>query len=883
MLKNAQIISHFQSLPGQGVRMRYSYPPVLNPVINLEKPVKEWSFTRLLLLVGTPLVAAVMLIMTVSTYRIASHYLNRAYARNAHTRALAQAHEIQQLLVEARYELLNLGHADLTAESIQAYMMGKPATKRNRYAEIAFHAVDQGRNFLLLNTGEHLWRVPNEKASEIKFGTFTRKEKVEGKLEDFVQIDPPVQVYYTSVPYLGSVENMEFSVIRLSTPVMDRDKTFIGYLTLSVDIVEIQRVMTLFSSRQSPLYIFPQERERARSFFFDAAGWLICETGPTSAGRPHVSIDTIRTGLQGDMGRPGFDSAFRPNPQYEKYWAVVSAVQSGKDGEIDFSNFLNDPENTARDHFLYYVPIRFQEETGRDPAILGGIGCIDSSFMLKSSRYEIALALAISWLAALLLTLGAFFYLNRRISKPIRILTNAAEKLALGDETSTLDLSPLPKELRHLQHAMNVLLLQLQVARNETKRRQNMAFEEMQRQPVCLDSMADALRMGKYQDEGLPSGIVGASQAVRGLNAMIHKASQVMADVLIVGETGTGKELTAEAIHRGSARASGPFISINCGALDENLLMDALFGHVKGAFSEAKTDRKGAFLAASGGTLHLDEIGNASPKVQQAMLRALAARVIRPLGSDQEQPFDARIIAATNVDLLECSRNGTFREDLYYRLAVITIITPPLRDRKEDIPALVRTFLVEEALGKGKNPLDLSRGALDKLLQYDWPGNIRELKNCITRAMTFAEGQILLADHLEFGQTKPVSDDNEVRTMPLVPIPKGSTPPSLSEVASETKNQPPIAQTEMPSQSTSKSRTTSSGDLRGIDLNPRQKKAWPSIVASGGTNRALYQSAIGDEISVRTAQYDLQDMVNKGLLIKSGKGPSSRYVVAGRF
>ncbi|MBU4526373.1 MAG: sigma 54-interacting transcriptional regulator [Desulfomicrobium sp.] len=858
--------------------MRYSYPPILNPVINLEKPIKEWSFTRLLLLVGTPLVAAVMLIMTVSTYRIASHYLNRAYARNAHTRALAQAHEIQQLLVEARYEVLNLGHADLTVESIQAYMMGKPATKRNRYAEIAFHAVDPDKNFLLLNTGEHLWRVPNDKASEIKFGTFTRKEKVEGKLEDFVQIEPPVQVYYTSIPYLGSVENMEFSVIRLSTPVMDRDKTFMGYLTLSVDIVEIQRVMTLFSSRQSPLYIFPQERERARSFFFDAAGWLICETGPAATGRAHISIDAIRTGLQGDMGRPGFDSAFRPNPQYEKYWAAVSAVQSGKDGEIDFSNFLNDPANTAKDHFLYYVPIRFQEEAGRDPAILGGIGCVDSSFMLKSSRYEIALALTISWLGALLLTLGAFFYLNRRISKPLNILTVAAEKLALGDETSTLDLSPLPKELRHLQHAMNVLLLQLQAARNETTLRQNKVFDEMQRQPVCLDSMVDALRTEKYQDNGVTSGIVGASHAMRELNAMIHKASQVMADVLIIGETGTGKELTAEAIHRGSARASGPFISINCGALDENLLMDALFGHVKGAFSEAKTDRKGAFLAASGGTLHLDEIGNASPKVQQAMLRALAARVIRPLGSDQEQPFDARVISATNVDLLECSQSGTFREDLYYRLAVITITTPPLRDRKEDIPALVRTFLADEAQGTGKNPPDLSRGALDKLLQYDWPGNIRELKNCITRAMTFAEGQILLADHLAFGQTKSLSRDTELA--PVIPIQKGASAPACSDVAAETETQPSGMHRDRSRQTKTQLRSTASDDLRGLDLNHRQKKAWPSIVASGGTNRALYQSALGEEISVRTAQYDLQDMVNKGLLIKSGKGPSSRYVVA---
>jgi two-component system, NtrC family, response regulator HydG len=431
---------------------------------------------------------------------------------------------------------------------------------------------------------------------------------------------------------------------------------------------------------------------------------------------------------------------------------------------------------------------------------------------------------------------------------------------------------------------MNVLLLQLQVARDETKQRQNRVFEEMQRQPVCLDFMADTLRLENQKDAELSSGIVGTSQAVRELNDMIHKASQVMADVLIVGETGTGKELTAEAIHRSSARARGPFISINCGALDENLLMDALFGHVKGAFSEAKADRKGAFLAASGGTLHLDEIGNASPKVQQAMLRALAARVIRPLGSDLEQPFDARIIAATNVDLLECSRNGTFREDLYYRLAVITITTPPLRDRKEDIPALVRSFLAEEALNKGKNPPDLSRGALDKLLQYGWPGNIRELKNCITRATTFAEGQILLADHLVFGQIKPVPIDAKVQTSPVIPITKGSSSQaSFPTWIRRQKNSLRLHKRKSQVRPASKSRTTASDDLRGLDLNPRQKKAWPSIVASGGTNRALYQSALGDKISVRTAQYDLQDMVSKGLLIKSGKGPSCRYVMTGRF
>jgi len=857
--------------------MRYSYPPILNPVLNLERPLKEWSITRLLLLVGTPLMAAVMLAMTVSTYRITTHYLSRAYARNAHTRTLALAHTIENLLLEARFELEHLAGMDPTPDSIQRYMASKPEAKRKQYAEIAFHAVETKQNFLLLNTGEQIWRVPDDKASEIKFGTIHKRERAGRTVQSYVQIDQPVQVYYNSVPVAGTPQNIELSVIRLSTPVYDSTRTFLGYLTLSLDIIEMQRIMTLFSSNQSPLYIFPQEKERVSSFFFDLSGWLICETGPLGSGRGHVSVDAIRTGLQGDVGRPGFASAFRPSPQYEKYWAVVSAVQSGRDGEADFSNFLSDPANPERDHFLYYVPIRFQEEEQQNPVIVGGLGCIDSSFMLKSSRYEIALALSVAWMAALVLTVAAFFYVNRRISRPLKALTAATEKLALGEDSTILGLSPLPKELRHLQNAMNVLVLQLHAAREETKIRQIQALEELQRQPVCLDSLVETERhVDKSFESGAPFGIVGASQAVRNLNAMIQKASQVMADVLVIGETGTGKELTAEAIHRASIRASRPFISINCGALDENLLMDALFGHVKGAFSEAKGDRKGAFLAASGGTLHLDEIGNASPKVQQALLRALAARTIRPLGSDQDQPFDARVIAATNVDLLECARNGSFREDLYYRLAVITITTPPLRDRKEDIPALVRHFL--KAQSAGGNPPELSRGALDKLMGHDWPGNIRELRNSITRALTFAEGNILLAEHIVLGQPgMQIAPDNAGQHETQIPQP-AAEPATVTQAAAEDMraaqqaSPPPVAQTR------NSARTMSAIQ----ELNARQRKAWPTILKNGGTNRAQYQEAVGEEVSIRTAQYDLQELVSRGLLKKTGRGPSSRYVLTGR-
>ncbi|NLY41612.1 MAG: sigma-54-dependent Fis family transcriptional regulator [Desulfovibrionales bacterium] len=844
--------------------MRYYHPPLISPIIHFGRSIKEWSITRVLLLLGVPLMAVVLLIMTFSTYQIAKHYLVRAYARNSQTRALAQAYELKQMLLEARNELLYLARTEPTADSVRQYWLHKPVAQRNRYREVAFHSHSPARNFVLLNTGEHIWQLPDDQASASKFGVFSRQENDEAGQSNFVQIEQPVQVYYSSVPHNESMQNLEISVIRLTTRAYDALGRSAGIVTLSVDLGELQKIMHMYSSQQSPLYIFPQEKERVLSFFFDEAGWMLFESGANGGQRSRLSIDALRSGLQGDIGRPGFDSAFRPSPLHERYWTMVTSVQAGKSGQLALGSLFKQEYSGDNDLFVNYAPVDFPEDPSLPPSIIGGIGCIDTSFMFKSAIYEVVMALSVALLAFILLSMCAFFYLNRRISRPLRILCSAIEKRALNEDTSHLDLSPLPKELQNIQHTVNVLLMQLQSAKNEIGIRQCMMLDQLQRQPVSLDEIIAQNRAVDQNQVSEPlCGIVGGSQAVRNLYAMIQKASQVMADVLIVGETGTGKELTAEAIHHSSPLASGPFLSINCGALDENLLLDALFGHVKGAFSEAKEDRKGAFQAASGGTLHLDEIGNASPKVQQALLRALSVRHIRPLGSDQDIPFTARVIAATNVDLLECAKNGTFREDLYYRLAVITINTPSLRQRKEDLPALVRYFLRQTA-AHNKN-IELSRGALEKIMNYDWPGNIRELKNCITRSVAFMDGNILLEEHISLGRAaEPTSAQNS----------ESIQPKNYDEV-------PTTDVAETPDEAES-SVASSHGDYDDVleMLNLRQREAWPDILREGGTNRASYQRMLGSAISVRTAQYDLQDFVSKGLLRKKGRGPSLRYVLA---
>lgn len=218
--------------------------------------------------------------------------------------------------------------------------------------------------------------------------------------------------------------------------------------------------------------------------------------------------------------------------------------------------------------------------------------------------------------------------------------------------------------------------------------------------------------------------------------------------ILLSGESGTGKEVLARYLHALSSRSEGPFFSINCGALPEGLLESELFGHVRGSFTGAVKDKEGLLVAAKGGTFFLDEIGEMSPATQVKLLRALQEREVIPVGATQAVPVDARIIAATNRDLEEEIRRGTFRNDLYYRLNVIALHLPPLRDRREDIPLLARFFLAREG---AKSPEvqepSLSEESLEILMKYDWPGNVRELENALERAVVVAGGPEIQPEH----------------------------------------------------------------------------------------------------------------------------------------
>jgi len=242
--------------------------------------------------------------------------------------------------------------------------------------------------------------------------------------------------------------------------------------------------------------------------------------------------------------------------------------------------------------------------------------------------------------------------------------------------------------------------------------------------------------------------IIGKSPRMQTVYRMIETVAQTHSTVLVTGEPGTGKELVARAIHNLSPRRSAPLVSINCGAFTETLLESELFGYMKGAFTGAAVNKKGLFEAADGGTIFLDEIGEMSSPMQVKLLRVLQERMIRRVGGIEELPVDVRVICATNRDLEEEVKRGSFREDLYYRVSVIPIELPPLRDRTEDIPDLVDHFTRKFALETGKPQLRVSPDAMRYLEAYRWPGNVRELENTIERAVAFESTESIQSERL---------------------------------------------------------------------------------------------------------------------------------------
>jgi two-component system, NtrC family, response regulator len=270
-----------------------------------------------------------------------------------------------------------------------------------------------------------------------------------------------------------------------------------------------------------------------------------------------------------------------------------------------------------------------------------------------------------------------------------------------------------------------------------------------------LEKEYQRLQQGQRSD--VFEDMLGTSPQMQAVFAFIRKVAVTNAPVLLLGESGTGKEMAAAAIHRRSTRKNGPFVAINCNAIPENLLESELFGHEKGAFTGAHVQRKGLMETATGGTLFLDEIGELPPAIQVKLLRFLQEHRLQRVGGREEIQIDTRLVAATNADLKQLMHTGKFREDLYFRLAVVTIRLLPLRERGEDVVFLAREFLQRYAAQSGRTKLVFTPDALRAITRYSWPGNVRELQNRVKRAVIMASGSRVTAKDIELQQSQDVA------------------------------------------------------------------------------------------------------------------------------
>ncbi len=846
--------------------MRIWTRPVLGNSLETTRFFVNRSMTSRVLLLGLPLLTLVLLLVFLATGRSIEALVNRAIARNAQLHAQAMSLSLEQILTETRNQLLILAAGSMDPKDMVRRLQFRVRAEGLRYREVAFMGTDPSQRYLLLSYGGEIISIPPDIASATVGNPFTSLSAAQRP--GHVQVSQPLEVVYSMVPLNDSVQSIPLYVIRFSTPIYDSQGVFQGMLILSLDLTVLRDAISMFSSSSAPLRTADDET-RIRSIFFDNQGWMLFQSENLEADEAggRLNSDSLRAGFQGEFGRAGFSTAFRPGPNHVNYWSMVSNVQAGHSGQIFLDNSDAWGHENSAVEGVSFAPVTFAANPDSPRTIMGGLAVLDTSFTATRTGIQIIGIYGICLLAGICLLGLSLAWLARGTTKRLRRLSNEVNMRIDSHSSNPLVLPPMPRELEQLKDAINALLHRLRRSEEEQLNQQLMQDARRAREPA--ENMPEL-------DDIPENGLVGTSAAMQDLRANILKAAPTMADVLVIGETGTGKELVSAAIHQASPRANGPFITINCGALDENLLMDTLFGHVKGAFTEARQPRKGAFLTAEGGTLMLDEIGNAAPKVQQALLRALSTRMIRPLGSDEDVPFDTRIIAATNAELLQDAQEGSFREDLYYRLAVITIRTPPLRRRKSDLPLLAVFFLTRAAESQGLPTPRLSRGALRKLQEYHWPGNVRELQNCLARALAFCENGLIFAENIQLGpDTLPGDIARPERGKLSCPPARADSRQPHGEAAETAES--PVAQP-VPAESEDQGAMPAAEDAQPR-LNARLARLLPQIVELGSISRQEYQDMSGKDISMRTAQYDLQILVRLGLVRREGRGPAQRYIV----
>ncbi len=798
--------------------------------------------------------------------------LDRAIARNSSIMAEAMGFAMTQTLRETRNQTASLAAGSASLSELEHRLNRRLETLTSlgdkRFSEAAIIGIGAQGGFrrLWIVQGGRMLSIPSaqlDSQTGSPFSFSTRLPK-----ENEVSLSAPTEVTYSFISGEDRKQTqLTLHVVRFTTLVTLTDGTAAGYLVISLNLSYLNDAVTTFS-----LSAADEGQQPMPALFVDHDGWMIFQTRPSlSTSRKSAIIDSVRAGFRGDFGRAGFSQAFRPEADYYGYWTMMNDITQNRSGQFATRDV---PWNQGMPtvEIVSYAPVTYATGESGTSEVIGGMVVLDPTFGSTKQGGALQAVCLTACLACLLLMSAACWWIASHLSRSLKSLRREIQTAAGQSLAPVLPAqAEEPREVAQLRDSVNSLLKLLRGLEEERDKEYTLAsarlqMEEVTSMPVSIPQPED--------------GIIGVSREIAQLRQEILQAARVDADVLIMGETGTGKELVSRAIHRLSARKDGPFITINCGALDEGLLMDTLFGHVKGAYTEARQARKGAFLTAEGGTLMLDEVGTASPKVQQALLRALSDRCILPLGSDTPVPFSTRVIAATNAELKEAIQTGSFREDLYFRLAVIVIRTPPLRFHKSDIPYLVMAFL-QEAVAKSPEPRrmpGISRGALSRIMHYDWPGNVRELYNTILSAEAFCEGDLILPQHLPLGaqQNKNSLPEPAAQAKAAGALPQNSGDQNREAAGNGRGGRKNPARSREQEEGENGEETPASRQ----PLSARLRRILPKLMERGEVTRQSYQEMAG--ISARTALYDLQELAAAGYVVREGKGPSQKYVCTGK-
>jgi DNA-binding NtrC family response regulator len=796
-----------------------------------------------------PVVIMTLLVTGYLTYQVSTGYLRISLENEGRIHVASLVHEMEQFLEGCRKDLLTIAQDPPSPANLSRHLTTIRRIGSADYRMLAFISQGTEDHAIFIAKGNSIERIPSDMAEDIRPNLLTFYDEIKDLEPGETWISKVKRMEYPfPVPENQNLKAVS-SAIYFGTRCVSKEGRPFGYLVLAVETQNLKEIAALYHQRDWKIPPFPPEGVDTRySYFFDADGWILFDSGNPTDPKSAFSTDLARYGYLGIFGNPENPTGFKPDRSFDTFWAMISLVKQGKYGSTKTAN-LEIQSPTFKEHFCAYGPVLFMTGNNRPPLVYGGVAFVDRSRMTEAVGYKQLGVMFFVTSAAILLLAIVIFSLAHYITRPLSDLTRAVDRMQQSGRMEYLEIPRAGYETNLLKESINALITRIKQQIEQIRVSERLREEATLR--ISAEIGAEDLQVPGDSSGLQIAGIIGNSSRIQGLRTEILKAAGVDADVLIVGETGTGKQLAAEAIHRYSARSDRPFVCINCGELDENLLLDSLFGHVTGAFTEARKDRKGAFLEADGGILFLDEIQTASPSVQQALLRAVSQRTFRPLGSDKDIYVDVRLIAATNTDLKALVAQGGFRQDLYFRLKVITIQTPALREIREDISLLVNHYFTQAKRLARKERLRMSKGALEKLKSYDWPGNVRELMNCLTRAVVMSGGPVI---QLEEFLLEPEGESEGILAL--------GGPTSRNTVAETTHREMENAASVQVEEG----------------LNDRQKKAYPVIIEKGSISRLEYQWAVGSSVPARTAIYDLQNLVKRGVLEMVGNGPSTRYV-----